>query len=223
MTKYALGILLVLALAQAGASGAVMVSWTDSVGIHSTWLVCAWNPEYNGLPYSLEPKYCWQGTINVVLDTFGPVKFTFAGNFMGGEGFDYGIWYGVRVQQYVLNHTGVPWSGFDMWTENLDPDPDPARNPTFYNMYSYEPSDWWVDMYPMYCTFYADPDYPSYVAHGETFFDMLKVNSDFDPATGDGGFHLYKQPVPVPEPASLAAMLGCTAGLLAYVRRRKAQ
>jgi hypothetical protein len=224
MTKHVLGVMLVVLLAQAGAWGGVTVSWTDSAGPHNVALFCLPNPEYDGTPWSLEPKYAWQGAISVVLDSFGPIQFTFAGNFYGAEGFDYGIWYGVRVEQTVLNHTGTAWRGFDMWTQNLDPDPDPARDPTFYNMYSYEPSDWWVDMYPMYCTFYPeDPLVGPFVENNESFYDVLKVNSDFDPATGDGGFYLFKKAVPVPEPASVAAVAGCLAGLLAYARRRKAQ
>ncbi|MGC8861746.1 MAG: hypothetical protein ACP5R5_03110 [Armatimonadota bacterium] len=224
MTKHALGILFVVLIAQAGAWGAVTVSWTDSAGPHSVELSCLWNPEYDGTPWSLEPKYAWQGQIYVVMDSFGPIKFTFSGNFYGAEGFDYGIWYGVRVEQTVLNHTGAPWNGFNVWTENLVPDPNPARDPTFYNMYSYEPSDWWVDMYPMTCSFYAEePLVGPFVANDETFYDVLKVNSDYDPATGDGGFYLYKQAVAVPEPGAMTTAAGCLVGLLAYARRRKAQ
>jgi len=222
MTKHALGILFVLLLAQAGVWGAVTVTWTDSVGPHNVELSLLANPEYDGNPYSLEPKLCWQGAIDVVLDTLGPIQFTFAGNFNGGTGMDYGIWYGVRVGQTVLNHTGGRWPGFNLWTENLVPDPNPARDPTFYNMYEYSPGDWFLDQYPMLANYYAEnPLVGPFVENNGTFYDVVKVSSDVNTTTGDGGFYLYK--AAVPEPASLAAVAGCLAGLFVYVRRRKAQ
>jgi len=220
MIKHALGILFVLLLAQVGVWGAVSVSWTDSAGLQNVALSCLANPEYDGNPLSLEPKYAWQGAINVVMDTMGPIQFTFAGNFYGGVGIEHGIWYEVRVEQTVLNHTGGRWSGFNLKTANLVPDPNPARNPTFYNMYSYEPADWWLDQYPMFCTYYPEnPLVGPFVENNGTFYDVLKVNSDYNPA-GDGGFYLYKWAVP--EPGSMAAVVGCMAGLLVYIRKRKA-
>lgn len=229
MTKFALGILVVLIGLQVAAWGAVTVSWTDSIGSHVESLSILWNPEYDGMPYSLEKKYAWQGAINVTMDTMGPIKFTVAGNFWGGPGFDYGIWYQVKIDQYVLNNTGRGWSGFNLWTENLSPDPNPARNPTFYTTFSYDPADWWSDILPggMQQQYYAEnPALGPYVVPGGTFYDLCKVNADVvnpdgtQPSDGDGGFYLYKQAVP--EPGSLAAVAGCLAGLLAFTRRRKA-
>ena len=224
MTKYALGILVVLVLAQAGVWGAVSVSWTDSVGYHNESLQCLWNPEYDGMPWSLEKKYAWQGAISVVMDTMGPIQFTVSGNFWGGgTGLDHDIWYQVRIEQTVLNMTGRAWNGFWLDTQNLTPDPNPTRNPTFYTVYQWIPYDWDAYIWPggMHETYDAmDPDLGPFVYHGESFFDVVKVYSDVDFGTGDGGFYLYK--IAVPEPGSMAAVVGCMAGLVVYMRRRKA-
>ncbi|MCX8052795.1 MAG: hypothetical protein N3B12_03220 [Armatimonadetes bacterium] len=221
MTKYALVLLVATVVAQAGASAGVTVSWTDAVGSHSVTLTCDPNPEYTGDPWSLEPQYCWQGEIYVVMNSLVPIQFTFAGNFYGGSGFDYDIWHLVRVDQYVLNRTAYNWGGFHMWTANLSPDPDQNRDPTFYNMYSYEPEDWWVDMHEMHCNFYPEPGKPNppVVGYGEEFYDVLKVYSDFNEDNGDGGFYLYKKPL-IPEPSSMAAVAGCLAGLFVFGRRK---
>jgi hypothetical protein len=227
MTRSGICILVVLLLASVSAWGGVQVSWTDAAGSHVADLTCLSNPDYvpppPAGPGTLEPAFAWQGAITV--DMSAPVTFTISGNFVSDQGVFGDLWTKVRLDQTVVNSTGSPWAGFYLDLANLPQDPNAARNPSFYKIAQFEPSDWdpYIWYGGMHETYDAlDTVTGPFVAPGGTFHDVCWVDSDVDFTTGDGGFLLKKYAVCVPEPGSIAALCSCLAGLAIFARKRKA-
>ena len=119
----------------------------------------------------------------------------------------------VRILQNVTNNMPYAWSDFHLES--------PDSGAEFYKVYSV-PVGWDVTLDLDTCDFVAtEPQY--YVNPDEVFVDgvVFRVNN-IDSGTGEGDFTITKEPTYIiPEPASLAALLGGLTGLAVFFKRRK--
>lgn len=189
---------------QGTALAGVQISWTDAGGGKLVPLqlvpIAVGDPLYAGFDFA------WFGTLDVELDS-GPIDFTASGDYTGE--FDE-IWYQVILYQNVTNLTECSWSEF-----NLDLDG------AYFGQVDGAVNNWSVVQTDFNVFYYADPG--PFVDPGEVFHDGITI-FDIDNWTPDpvADFVISKNPTCIPEPGSMAALLGGMVGLIPFIKRRRA-
>lgn len=208
MRSAVLAAVLIVAL-QACVSAGVRVSWTDSQGAKYVDLVLV--PATPSDPYYVGMEAVWFGTLNIVMDTLGPIVLTASGSYDGVyPGGYYDVWYQVVLEQNVTNNTGQSWIGFDLGINGA------------YFGWPHKTNNWSVVQNDTSISFNYNGGGGPPVAPGGLFVDGISI---FDP---DGypdptaEFTLLKWARPVPEVSSLVVLLGGAGGVLSLVRRRRA-
>ncbi|OFX13917.1 MAG: hypothetical protein A2Z18_06990 [Armatimonadetes bacterium RBG_16_58_9] len=204
MRKLAGGLLVVgalVAVLQVSAFGAVQIAWTDAGGNKVVQLqlvpIAVADPLYAGFDYA------WFGTLDVEMAT-APIDFVGTGNFIGQFNEP---WFQVILYQDVHNLTDCTWSEF-----NLD------LVGAFFGAVDGAVNNWSVNQTSFNILYYADPG--PFVSPGGVFHDGITV---FDPQSSPtASFVITKYPTCIPEPGGCAVLMGGLAGLITFIRRRKA-
>mgnify|MGYP005844077107 CR=1 FL=1 len=194
---------------QAWAWGGVRISWTDSEGPKYVDLTLV--PATPSDPFYVGMDAVWFGTLDMVMDTLGPITLTASGSYDGVyPGGYYDTWFQVVLEQNITNNTGQSWVGFDLGINGA------------YFGWPHKTNNWNVVQNDTSVSFTYSGGGGAAVAPGGIFHDGISI---FDPdglpdPTAD--FTLLKWATPIPEASGLAAVLAGMGGMLSLVRRRKA-
>jgi len=194
---------------QACAWSAVRISWTDSEGAKVVDLALV--PATPNDPFYVGMDAVWFGTLDMVMDTLGPIELTASGSYDGVyPGGYYDTWFQVVLEQNITNNTGQSWVGFDLGVNGA------------YFGWPHKTNNWNVVQNDTLVGFTYNGGGGPAVEPGGVFQDGISI---FDPdglpdPTAD--FTLLKWATPIPEASGLAVLLGGMGGLLTFVRRRRA-
>ena len=179
----------------------VQISWSDAGGAKSVPLQMV---NVTGGPLYAGFEWAWIGTLDVQMDS-APIDFTASGDYIG----EYNEpWFQVILYQNVTNLTECSWSEF-----NLDLDG------AFFGQVDGAVNNWNVDQSQFNILYYADPE-SELVDPGDIFHDGITV---FDPqGSPTADFVITKYPTCIPEPGTLAVLLGGMVGLVPFIKRRRA-
>ena len=203
----ALAAALLLTACQGLAWSAVTVTWTDASGPRSQdlmWVnILPSDPLYAGEPYA------WFGLLDIYMDHWSMMDFTFTGDYTGDDQTSYPL---VLLQQRVHNQTQNNWTDFHIRVYQSDG--------AEFGYVQGRVNAWDVLMLSMQEYKFQMSDGGGPVYPGQIFEDGIYIYDDFEDSTAD--FTLTKWYTPIPEAGSAAVLLSGLVGMAAYLKRRKA-